>query len=150
MPVSASQGQAEGLPYDVADLQAWLDPLDGMAQVECDGMSRVVSHLLAKNGIEFVVASGLLVDVQRLQDPLVSRAENCAVTHVWVELGHGFIVDYRARMWMGPEAQHGVFEPEGGRFEYRAGNRFYFPEIPEQLLEFVSGVKLSGWPDAPR
>lgn len=145
----SASNRVAGLPYDVASLQAWLDPLDSLAQVECDGMSRVVSHLLAKNGIEFVVATGLLVDLQRLNDPRVSRAESCGVTHVWVELGHGFIVDYRARMWMGPEAQHGVFIPDDGRFEYRTGNRFYFPAMPEQLLEFVSGVQLSDWPAAP-
>ncbi len=91
-------------------------------------MSKVVSHLLHKNGIQHVVAGGVLVDVKRLNDPPVSNEENCAVTHYWIELGFNYVVDFRARMWMGAEAQHGVFIPEG-KFEYRAEERFQFEPV---------------------
>lgn len=116
------------LPFDVVQLQAWLEPLADISQEECVGMSKVVSHLLHENGIQHVVAGGVLVDVKRLNDPSVSHEENCAVTHYWIELGFNYVVDFRARMWMGAEAQHGVFIPEG-KFEYRAEERFQFEPV---------------------
>lgn len=142
----APAASIDGLPFNVVALQAWLEPLADIAQVECDGMSQVVSYLLRKNGIPHFVAGGLLVDLERLNDPKVSNAENCGVTHWWLELGHLYIVDFRARMWMGPEAQHGVFIPAGGRFEYRTQRRGEFNPLPEPILETMAGVSLSDWP----
>lgn len=141
----ARSAVAAGLPYDVAQLQAWLEPLANQAQVECDGMTRLASHLLHKNGVEHIVAGGVLVDMQRLQDPEVGTEQNCGVTHWWLELGFGYIVDFRARMWMGPEAQHGVFIPAGGRFEYRAERRGQFNPLPEPLLDLMAGVCVGDW-----
>lgn len=138
--------EVEGLPFDVVQLQAWLEPLSEAAQVECDGMSRLASHLLHKNGIQHIVAGGLLVDLKRLHDPEVSTDEGCGVTHWWLELGYGYIVDFRARMWMGPEAQHGVFVPDGSRFEYRTERRGMFNPLPEQILDEMAGVGVSEWP----
>ncbi|MBI6603313.1 hypothetical protein CAZ10_10480 [Pseudomonas aeruginosa] len=142
---TAPAAETEGLPFDVAQLQAWLEPLAEAAQVECDGMSRLVSHLLHKNGIQHIVAGGMLVDMQRLQDPEVSTEESCGVTHWWLELGFGYIVDFRARMWMGPEAQHGVFIPAGGRFEYRTERRGQFNSLPEPILDLMAGVCVGDW-----
>lgn len=142
---TAPAAEAEGLPFDVAQLQAWLEPLAEAAQVECDGMSRLVSHLLHKNGIQHIVAGGMLVDMQRLQHPEVSTEEGCGVTHWWLELGFGYIVDFRARMWMGPEAQHGVFIPAGGRFEYRTERRGQFNPLPEPILDLMAGVCVGDW-----
>lgn len=31
--------------------------------------------------------------------------------HYWISLPNKHVVDYRARMWLGEEAQHGVFLP---------------------------------------
>ena len=132
------------LPFDVVQLQAWLEPLADVAQVECDGMSRVVSHLLHKNGIQHVVAGGVLVDVKRLNDPAVSHEENCAVTHYWIELGFSYVVDFRARMWMGAEAQQGVFIP-AGRFEYRTKERFQFEPVAEPILDLMAGMSVRSW-----
>lgn len=142
---AASAAVVEGLPFDVGSLQAWLEPLAGAAQVECDGLSRLISHLLQKNGIQHVVAGGVLVDMQRLHDLEVSTEENCGVTHWWLELGFGYIVDFRARMWMGPEAQHGVFIPAGGRFEYRTQQRGQFNPLSEPILELMAGVCVGDW-----
>lgn len=86
----ARSAVAAGLPYDVTQLQAWLEPLANKAQVECDGMTRLASHLLHKNGVEHIVAGGMLVDMQRLQDPEVGTEQNCGVTHWWLELGFGY------------------------------------------------------------
>lgn len=137
---------AEGLGYDVRQLQTWLQPLDSQAKVECDGMSRLIAHLLSKSGIPYIVATGHLVDLQRLNDPVVPRSAECGVTHVWLELGYEYIVDFRARMWMGEEAQHGVFIPQAGRFEYRTKERISFAPLSEGVLEVMCGVRVSDWP----
>lgn len=134
----------ESLPFDVVQLQEWLEPLADVAQVECDGMTRLVAHLLRKNGIEHVVAVGVLADSKRMTDPSVSHEEDVAVTHCWIELGFSFVVDFRARMWMGPEAQHGVFIP-AGRFEYLTKERFQFEPVSESVLELMAGVNVRDW-----
>lgn len=143
----SAEGEAEGLPFDVHELQAWLEPLAEIAQVECDGMSQVISHLLHKNGIEHVVAGGELVDMQRLRDPTVGREADCGVNHWWLELGYSYIVDFRARMWKGPHAQHGVFIPdEEGRFMYRTRHRGHFKPLSGLVLDLMAEADVSGWP----
>ncbi|GAB0079369.1 hypothetical protein [Pseudomonas sp. PS02290] len=134
----------ESLPFDIEQLQRWLEPLADSANVECDGMTRLVAHLLRRNGIEHVVAVGLLADSKRMNDPAVSLDEECAVTHCWIELGFSYIVDFRARMWMGAEAQHGVFIP-AGRFEYLTKDRFQFEPVSESVLELMAGVRVRDW-----
>lgn len=133
-------------PFDAMQLQAWLEPLADAAQVECDGMTRIIAHLLDKNGIQHVVAGGLLKDLQRIRDPLVAPDEKCGVNHWWIELGFDYIVDFRARMWMGPEAEHGVFIPSGKRFDYRIHDLGKFNPIPEPALGVMAGVSVGGWP----
>lgn len=133
------------LSLDVQKLQGWLEPLSDVALVECDGMTRIVSHLLSKNGIEHIVAGGLLVDLKRIEDPAVGNKEPCGVSHWWIELGYSYVVDFRARMWLGPEAQHGVFVP-CARFEYRTERRGMFSSLTEPLLDLLAGVKVSEWP----
>lgn len=142
----SAEGEAEGLPYDVLRLQAWLEPLAKIAQVECDGMTQVISHLLHKNSIEHVVAGGELVDLRRVNDPAGGRGADCGVTHWWLELGFGYIIDFRARMWMGPHAQHGVFIPKEGRIEYRTQRRGHFKPLSEPILDLMAQTSVSGWP----
>lgn len=127
-------------------IRAWLDPIDSQAKVECDGMTRVISHLLSKNGICHQVKSGLLTDTLKLYSVEVGGDEFVAVTHYWIELDNGEYIDYRARMWMGEYAQHGVFEPEFGRFEYRVVRNADLGKLPESILSFMCGVDLSKWP----
>lgn len=107
-------------------------------------MTRVISHLLHKNGIEHFVAGGELVDLKRLKDPQVGAEESCGVTHRWIELGYSYVVDFRARMWMGSEAQHGVFVP-AERFEYRVIERFQYEPLSEAILDLMAEVSIGGW-----
>ena len=80
-------------------LADWLAPLDQLA-LECDGLSRVVAALLSREGIEYQAHQGTL------QTP-----QGRIGLHCWVELPDGAIVDFRARMWLGKEAPHGIFCP---------------------------------------
>lgn len=128
-----------------AQLQAWLDPLDEAA-VECDGMSRIISALLTDSLIEHTVMGGLLIDMHKLNDPSVGHEEGCACTHWWIELPTGHVIDYRARMWMGQEAQHGVFLPDNSHFNYRAHEPVFFSDLGYPILSLMSGLDLESYP----
>lgn len=118
-------------------LQTWLDPLDS-AFVECDGMTRLITTLLKKNGIEHTVMGGRLIDHQ---------GENSfEIPHFWIKLPSGHTIDYRARMWVGEEAQHGVFLQSGERFEYAKPQPVVFSPLPAAVLHIMSGVDVESYP----
>ncbi|SUE95904.1 Uncharacterised protein [Ectopseudomonas mendocina] len=128
-------------------IEKWLAPLDQLSHLECDGMTRVISHLLDENGVDHCICSGLLTDLEKLYDSAVPGAEHVAVTHWWVELYDGHYIDFRARMWMGDLAPHGVFQPKFGRFEYRViDKQNRLSRLPVEILSLMSGVNLKEWP----
>ncbi|MEQ6436249.1 hypothetical protein V8Z74_14640 [Comamonas sp. w2-DMI] len=77
----------------------WIPKLDALP-LECDGMTRCISALLADAKIEHLVHFGEL-----------SAQGRKPIIHCWIELSSSEIVDLRARMWMGdkPGVPHGVF-----------------------------------------
>jgi hypothetical protein len=117
-------------------LQAWLDPLDA-APVECDGMCRLISAVLSANDIEHEVIAGILSD---------RNGAAPEMTHFWVELPNGYTIDYRARMWMGEEAQHGVFIRSSDRFVYESRGEVVFNYLPNRILQAMSGIDLDSYP----
>lgn len=119
---------------DPARLQRWLDPLNE-APVECDGMTRAISALLSINGIEHQTFGGILAD-----DSAVGSEANVGVTHFWIKLADGSTIDYRARMWLGPEAPHGVFqERDIDRFRYVNAEPVQFRVVPLRVLSLMMG-----------
>ena len=82
----------------ITDLVA---PYENLA-LECDGMTRVIHHLLKEVGIEHTVKVGPV----RYKDVVVPL-------HYWIELADRgpatTVVDYRLQMWTDDEAPHGVF-----------------------------------------
>ena len=117
-------------------IQAWLDPLDSLP-VECDGMTRVIMALLTSNGIEHKVMGGHLTDVSPLQDKVVRPGPLKAYVHWWIELPSGHLIDYRARMWMGDSAQHGVFIKDPTHFDYLHPEQGSLGSYPIQILSFM-------------
>lgn len=110
------------LPYDtprslevgLSHVLGLLDPCD----VECDGFVRLATTLLHELGVPHTVRVGRLVG-GGVEVPL----------HFWLEVsapdGTLLVADYRARMWCGSQAPHGVQRtvPEGewhriGAFRY--------------------------------
>ncbi|CAN7640044.1 hypothetical protein LJR129_004947 [Acidovorax sp. LjRoot129] len=91
--------------------------------LECDGLTRSLSHLLMREGIEHVIHIGSLE---------VGGVGHITL-HWWIELPTGQICDARARMWLGddPRVPHGVFEPRDGlRYVSKAVKSFdYSPVI---------------------
>ena len=95
--------------YDPAmsrdELQALLErilaPLDA-CPVECDGFVRLASGVLNAYGIPYTVCQGSLEESDGTGIPL----------HFWLQCDGGngafLVIDYRARMWLGEEAPHGV------------------------------------------
>ena len=67
--------------------------------LECDGMTRVLHYVLEKANIKHKVMYGTIWLGKKMFEP-----------HFWIELQDKRIVDYRARMWMGEKAAHGVFK----------------------------------------
>ncbi len=87
-------------------LLAKLEALNlGPFRLECDGMTRCISALLADAGIEHMVHLGQL-----------SAEGKKTVVHYWIELESGELVDLCARAWMGdsPKIPHGVFRHPSG------------------------------------
>lgn len=70
-------------------------------QLECDGMTKVLSYTLTKLEIDHVVVTGYL------------SGPNGGIPHFWIELEDGSYIDLRARMWQGDtdNIPHGVFDP---------------------------------------
>jgi hypothetical protein len=73
-------------------------------QLECDGLTRVLHTVLARENIEHTCMVGSLTDTK--------HARNVPL-HFWIGLPDGKIIDYRARMWLGddPSVPHGIFYP---------------------------------------
>jgi len=67
--------------------------------VECDGASRLVHLFLNRKGVSHTCYCG---HIEKINGDILFNP------HFWTVAGD-FIVDYRARMWLGPQAQHGVF-----------------------------------------
>lgn len=116
-------------------LQAWMPLLDTLP-LECDGMTRCVSTLLSRDGIEhevhygYVAAHGLKKHIN---------------PHLWVELGQGLRFDIRARMWLAnhESAPHGLFLPTED-FEYCTRNLIPASDfrMPDHLFWIVFGASL--------
>ncbi|PZP98339.1 MAG: hypothetical protein DI587_14940 [Variovorax paradoxus] len=91
----------------------WLASLD-VLRLECDGMTRVISALLQRDGIAHRPMAG------RLDVEAAGRIE----PHYWIELDDGRRIDLRARMWLGdkPGVPHGFVPADaaGVRYEGRA------------------------------
>lgn len=126
-------------------IQAWLDPLDSLP-VECDGLTRVITALLTLNGVEHRVMGGHLTDVSPLNDKDASLGPLTGYLHWWVELPSGHLIDYRARMWMGESAQHGVFIKDPSHFDYLNKEPANMGSYPIHILSCIVERDLSRHP----
>jgi len=70
---------------------------------ECDGASRLIHLRLLRQKVPHVCRVGVVI--------ATATDEVAIPIHWWIETD-GKIIDYRARMWIGEDAPHGVFTPE--------------------------------------
>lgn len=117
----------------MSKLEDWLLPLETLP-LECDGMTRVVSALLEREGMDHRAFIG----------KLAVRDVGTIDWHAWIDVGDERI-DLRARMWLGddPRVPHGVFEPtadalyEGQPFD---------ADIDPVVLQILCGKSLEDFP----
>jgi len=109
------------------ELASTLDQLDGAA-VECDGFVRLAATVLQHLRISHRVIRGS-----------VTGPNGRIPYHFWIEVD-GLICDYRARMWLGPDAPHGVFVPSHD-WEY-TGEDVQMPPLSESLFLILAGQPL--------
>lgn len=121
-------------------MSEWLQELEivllGLddCEVDCDGITWAVSHLLREAGIPHECRCGFVRD---------ERRKDIVTPHLWVVLDGGWIVDLRLRKWLGDEDDipHGVFHPDNEpRVSYR-GTAIREREIErpdESLLDMMT------------
>ena len=98
----------------------WLELLDAL-RLECDGMTRVVSSLLQRDGVAHSPMVG------NLEVPSVGRIAQ----HYWIELGDGRRIDLRARMWLGDDLRvpHGIVPADHAHAHF-TGHSIQFSSSP--------------------
>jgi len=122
----------------IAKLLALMDPLP----LECDGMSRMLSMLMTRDGIAHEVRIGQLRIVG--DDGPFHRM---IAWHMWIALPDGHLCDLRARMWLGESADvpHGLFKP-GPRHQYTASAMIAPLEYNPGLFFIVTGRGIAEFP----
>lgn len=109
-----------------------LEPILALYDVcalECDGLTRVLHTVLARRREPHVVKVGAITN----------SLTGCGFApHWWIELPDGQVVDYRARMWLGPTAPHGIFEPATTRVIYE-GEPVEVDVLPDFLFQILTG-----------
>ncbi len=104
--------------YSLNELEQLLSPAD-LSPTECEGCSRLVSHLLTQLGIEHQPRVGKLITELR-----------SLPRHCWVELpdqsGNIWRIDYRLRFWVGPNYPHGIVLPAPDHPTYQADEAIHF------------------------
>lgn len=101
-------------------------------QLECDGLTRVLHTVLEREGVPHVVKLG------RIEN---TKTGNAFSPHYWIELPSGEIVDYRARMWLGPSAPHGIFNPNSTPVEHK-GREVNMPPLTSALFRVLTGREI--------
>ena len=118
-------------------LSYWLDPLSRLG-LDSDGMTRVISTLLTREGVahKAMVGSFLIPDVGGL-DP-----------HYWIELPDGHCIDFRAREWLGDDCRipHGVFIPKN---EVKYVGDEMDATVHPIIFWLLSGTSLAMYPRPP-
>ena len=113
-------------------LRELLDELDE-ANAECDGVTRLVSTVLARNDVEHQVYAGGILRSSETggKDLLMDR-------HFWVECG-ALRIDYRARMWLGDDdcVPHGVHSPDQYPLIAYAGKPVYMEPLSDPLFSII-------------
>jgi hypothetical protein len=93
--------------------------------VECDGFARLASYLLTTHNISHQIYMGSLT-TNTGQIPM----------HFWLKCGD-FIIDYRAKMWLGNTAPHGVFDNTLPDTQYQ-GELVFLKLISKELFQIMS------------
>ena len=103
------------------------------ANAECDGVTRLVSTLLARNDIDHQVYAG---SIKRKSE--IGGEDLVIGSHCWVECGQ-LRIDYRARTWLGNDdcVPHGVHNPVHYPMTAYAGEPITMQPLSDVLFSIV-------------
>lgn len=91
--------------YSLQELEEILAIAD-RSQTQCDGCSRLVSHLLTQKQVQHFPRTG----------QVIASGGRAIALHYWVELlddfGAMWRIDYRLQHWLGEGYPHGIFRPQ--------------------------------------
>lgn len=104
--------------------------------LECDGLTRVISTLMQRDGITHEVCVG----------SLTVKGVGAIPYHWWVTLPDGCVCDFRAGLWLGASGQvpHGLFNPTPVH-EYRAAKHLDLASVnlTAVLFNAIAGQPIS-------
>lgn len=120
------------------ELEVALLTLDD-CQVECDGMTWAISHLLGEAGVEHDCMYGFVRN---------EKNKDIVAPHFWILLNDGWIIDFRLRMWLGDSdtIPHGIFHPGNEpNFQYKGDSVQNSKEmrLRKRVLDIMTDGKLS-------
>lgn len=107
MDINKTKARIESILQEIED-----------APVECDGFCLIASKRLLESGIKTRKFCGKI------------NVRGRAIQHIWLQ-HEELIIDYRARMWLGSSAPHGVFKEAQG-YDY-TGEELDNPTISDFL-----------------
>lgn len=114
----------------ISAIKAVMDRLDS-APVECDGFARLASTLLQRVNAEHQVMFG------KLSGPPGN------IHHFWLEVD-GYMVDYRARMWLGKTAPHGFFRSPHAGWSYQ-GAEYPVEPFSDAIFWALAGIPVESF-----
>ncbi|RRJ54939.1 hypothetical protein EHV15_35810 [Paenibacillus oralis] len=104
-------------------------------ELECDGLSRVISSLLSSAGVSHRLFIGSVTTI----------GNKGMCPHLWIEVDD-YVIDYRLRMWLGhdPSIPHGVFKKsEFSHITYSGSVRDSYGDrdLVAQIFCSMAGIK---------
>jgi len=108
------------------EIKELIEPYD-KCHLECDGLTRVLHKVLHDNGVRHDVYIGSVEFKKDKDIPL----------HYWIELPSGKIIDYRARMWLGNQAPHGIFRINENKIRYE-GKKINMPLLSDFIFSMLT------------
>ena len=108
-------------------IETILSPYDALQGLECDGFTRVADYLLVQAKVPHICFMGK-----------VSFKGDEIPFHMWIKVDGYIYVDYRLRMWFGPDAPHGVFKDLSSDVVYSDAVVYDKPVINSQVFYLLT------------
>jgi hypothetical protein len=99
--------------------------------LQCDGLTRVITTVLQENNIPHTCMAGALT---------LTGTNTGAPVHFWIDLPDGQRIDYRARMWLGDrlEIPHGIFNPADFPAATYEGHSVQLEPLPPKVFAILT------------
>lgn len=106
--------------------------------LECDGTTKILSKSLDDTGINHKIFLGTIEHIKN------GRVKDSFFPHQWIYMEINrkpFIVDYKARMWMGKNAPDGVIAVDDLKeYRYKGQELFINPKVKELMYKIQTAM----------